>query len=177
MLAYVTLIAAIAALATAELKTAPLSEDKSFMMDWEIKDGNITVEVKGKSTGWVGWGLSPTGDMEGADLMIGWVRNGTVHVYDFHATANTRPILDTDQDYTAISGKEEDGYTTIKFTRKLVTNNAPQDGEVPDIDIEAGKEYNIIWAWNDEKPENDDPEKIKYHGEEAENRGSVKVTL
>ena len=49
-----------------------------YVMLWKLLDGNeIQFEVHCKTTGWVGLGLSSNGGMEGADLTIGWVKNGT----------------------------------------------------------------------------------------------------
>ena len=47
---------------------------------WNIEDDNITVEVQVQTKGWVGFGLSPNGDMKGSDVVIGWVQDGK-HVF------------------------------------------------------------------------------------------------
>ena len=44
---------------------------------------NISFAVRVKTTGWIGFGLSPNGQMPGSDVVIGWV-DGTN--YYFHVT-------------------------------------------------------------------------------------------
>lgn len=55
---------------------APLDEDLKYLLDWSFDEAkqiiNFTVRVK--TTGWVGFGISPyTGKMPGSDVVIGWV--------------------------------------------------------------------------------------------------------
>ena len=45
---------------------------------------NISFAVRVRTTGWVGFGLSPNGQMPQSDVVIGWVENGgrsQFHVY------------------------------------------------------------------------------------------------
>ena len=44
---------------------------------------NISFALRVKTTGWIGFGLSPNGQMPGSDVVIGWV-DGTN--YYFHVT-------------------------------------------------------------------------------------------
>ncbi len=50
-----------------------------YMLYWKFDKAKetITFSVRVKTTGWVGFGLSPTGDMIGSDVVIGWVADGT----------------------------------------------------------------------------------------------------
>lgn len=61
-----------------------LDPEGYFLLQWnssKTTDGTIHFEVGVRTQGYVGLGLSPTGTMAGADLMIGWVtKNGTVYV-------------------------------------------------------------------------------------------------
>ena len=44
---------------------------------------NISFAVRVKTTGWIGFGLSPNGQMPGSDVVIGWVDESN---YYFHVT-------------------------------------------------------------------------------------------
>ena len=40
---------------------------------------NISFAVRVQTTGWVGFGLSPNGQMPGSDVVIGWVQDGRAY--------------------------------------------------------------------------------------------------
>ena len=44
-----------------------------YVLFWKFDEETITFEVHGKTTGWVGFGLSPNGGMAGSDMVIGWI--------------------------------------------------------------------------------------------------------
>ena len=54
--------------------SATLLED-SYELFWRFDRDlkNITFAVRVKTTGWVGFGLSPNGEMTNSDLVLGWV--------------------------------------------------------------------------------------------------------
>ena len=55
--------------------------DPSYKLHWsfDLQAGTIAFAVNVSTTGWVGFGLSPNGQMPGSDVVIGWVRrNGQV---------------------------------------------------------------------------------------------------
>jgi len=54
-----------------------------FRLFWKLVDNekSIQFELHCKNTGWVGFGLSPNGDMKGADIAMSWVdSNGKAHL-------------------------------------------------------------------------------------------------
>ncbi len=56
---------------------------EQYQLFWKLVDNDefIQFEMHCKTTGWVGFGLSPNGDMPGADITIGWVdTNGQVQL-------------------------------------------------------------------------------------------------
>ena len=53
-----------------------LVKDDIYHLFWKSDNMSITFEVHAKVKGWVGFGLSPTGSMENADIVIGWVKDG-----------------------------------------------------------------------------------------------------
>ena len=111
-----------------------------------INNDEIQFELHCRTTGWCGFGLSPNGDMLG-DIAIGWVDStGKGHLKDTHVdSSKTKPLLDKQQDLTLIDSKELNGYTILKFKRKL--NTCDKD----DIEIKIETNY-MIFAWNDEDP-------------------------
>ena len=50
----------------------------NFYIYWKYDELSITFHLVAKTTGWVGFGLSPDGEMENSDVVIGWVDNDRV---------------------------------------------------------------------------------------------------
>ena len=61
-----------------------LDEESNYLLDWsyDISQKTMQFTVRVKTTGWIGFGLSPyTGKMPGSDIVIGWVdENGKAHL-------------------------------------------------------------------------------------------------
>ena len=58
---------------------AALDEDQNVKLYWNVSTENkeIVFTVEAKTTGWVGFGISSgQGKMKGADVVIGWVKDG-----------------------------------------------------------------------------------------------------
>lgn len=52
--------------------------DRNFAVFWTPGEDDITFEVQVRTLGYVGLGFSSDGKMKGADMIIGWVRDGQV---------------------------------------------------------------------------------------------------
>ena len=52
---------------------ATLHEDYTLYWTFDNDAQNITFAVRVRTTGWVGFGLSPNGQMPQSDVVIGWV--------------------------------------------------------------------------------------------------------
>ena len=58
---------------------ASLDQDENVKLYWNVSTANkeISFTVEAKTTGWIGFGISSgQGKMEGADIVIGWVKDG-----------------------------------------------------------------------------------------------------
>ena len=55
--------------------------DGSYTLHWkfDLEAETIGFAVNVSTRGWVGFGLSPNGGMTGSDVVIGWVKDGSVH--------------------------------------------------------------------------------------------------
>ena len=99
-----------------------------YILFWKIiNEEEIQFEVHVKTSGWVGLGLSPNGGMAGSDIAIGWVKDNKAYLKDCYASEKSTPIEDKIQDYRLIDGAEIDGYTILKFSRKLITCDEAND--------------------------------------------------
>ncbi|MGH0115069.1 UNVERIFIED_CONTAM: hypothetical protein FKN15_070589 [Acipenser sinensis] len=94
----------------------------SLRWGFDSKQETITFQLACKTRGWVGFGLSPSGEMDGSDIVIGGVNpDGTTYFTDRHAVGDQLPLVDGSQDYTLLSLKEDATGTTMKFSRKVQT--------------------------------------------------------
>ncbi|XP_073252711.1 DBH-like monooxygenase protein 1 [Porites lutea] len=127
---------------------APLDENQHVKLYWNVSIAKkeIIFTVEAKATGWVGFGISSgQGKMQGADIVIGWVKDGQTYFKDRHADGRVMPKIDSQQDCELISLEEDNGKTIMKFKRKLDTCD-PQDNK-----IEAGT-TKVIYAYHPEDP-------------------------
>ncbi|PSN48994.1 hypothetical protein C0J52_03862 [Blattella germanica] len=52
--------------------------DPNYSVFWTPGEEDITFEVQVRTLGYIGFGFSDDGKMPGADLVVGWVQEGTV---------------------------------------------------------------------------------------------------
>jgi len=69
------LVLQVDALLSSDVKwTNELNFDTDFIVKWDSEDPDfLTMEISGPTTGYVGIGFSPRGDMFDSDIVIGWV--------------------------------------------------------------------------------------------------------
>ena len=69
---------------SAILASDPATQKPIYTVDWSYNRMNktITFRLTVNSTGWLGFGLSPTGGMKDSDIVVGWVtKNGEAIIY------------------------------------------------------------------------------------------------
>ena len=52
--------------------------DPNYSVFWTPGEQEITFEVQVRTMGYIGFGFSSDGNMAGADMVIGWIRDGKV---------------------------------------------------------------------------------------------------
>ncbi|XP_031571436.1 DBH-like monooxygenase protein 1 isoform X2 [Actinia tenebrosa] len=141
------------------------SQKIKFYWTVDQAEESISFAVEAVTTGWIGLGFSPsTGRMKGADIVIGWVKDGKPYLTDRHGEGYSLPPLDDSQDYKLISGTEKDGKTTMKFSRKFDTCDNQ------DYKFEEGT-TRVIFAYHEEDPTSDT--NMKKHSD----KGSRSILL
>ena len=58
----------------------PINGTDRYIVYWSASDDVITMEIQAETLGYVGFGISESGDMKGADIVIGTVINGTADI-------------------------------------------------------------------------------------------------
>ncbi|XP_031557426.1 DBH-like monooxygenase protein 1 [Actinia tenebrosa] len=144
-----------------------LDPSQKIKLYWTVNQAeeSISFAVEAVTTGWFGLGFSPsTGRMKGADIVIGWVKDGKPYLTDRYGEGYFVPAMDDSQDYKLISGTEKDGKTTMKFSRKIDTCDRQ------DYKFEGGT-TRVIFAYHEEDPTSDT--NMKKHSD----KGSRSILL
>lgn len=109
-----------------------------FEFSWLVDGAYLQVELTAPTTGWVLVGFQGTFQYHDANIIIGYVSGGDVHVRDDFGIDNDTHESDSSlqggqQNATDTSGSEEQGSTTIAFTIPLdsgdVWDNVLADGD------------------------------------------------
>lgn len=121
-----------------------------YVLSWNFTATDIVFKVEARSTGWVGFGISPNGGMSNSDMILAWTNsNGGVEFRDAH-TDNSfikSVTYDITQNWKKLFYLKANGKTTVIFTRKLRVCNPDQAPNEINIDI-APTQY-VIYAYGD----------------------------
>ncbi|KAM6915130.1 DBH-like monooxygenase protein 2 homolog [Xenentodon cancila] len=139
-----------------------LDPDRLVCLKWGFDnlEGNITFQLTVNSTGWVGFGFSPNGDMDGSDIVMGGLGPRGSYFTDRYSTGDSMPLVDDDQSYTLLSVTENDDQTTMTFQRSI------QACDDKDFHITV-QPIKLIYAYGT-------TDEMKYHGAR---RGTKEVNL
>ncbi len=71
---------------------AKLDQDGMYELFWsfDLDAETISFAVRVKTIGWVGFGLSPNGQMPGSDVVIGWVDDEGVEFFHVSSAVNVQ---------------------------------------------------------------------------------------
>ncbi|KAK9497677.1 hypothetical protein O3M35_004361 [Rhynocoris fuscipes] len=107
------------------------SNECLYQAHWHLKTKtskiHFTIQTKNTNT-WTGIAFSRDHKMSQTDAIIGWVdKSGRPFMMDTWIVGQTAPKLDESQDITNITGRTEDGVTTLTFERNPDTSDTQQD--------------------------------------------------
>ncbi|KXS11476.1 hypothetical protein M427DRAFT_138254 [Gonapodya prolifera JEL478] len=118
----------------------------------DVKDaGNglasITLSITKTNLAWVAFGISPTGQMPGANIMVAWPSGSSVVISDRKATGRVMPAPKAIQNTVVTSGSytASTGVFTVTFTRPFVT------GDTADFALTQGAQ-NYLFAYKQGTP-------------------------
>lgn len=148
----------------------PVNDDLTWYFDLVLSDPNVTdgsilcSRFESNTTGWIGWGISPTKEMEGAEAVIGVPADGTVKKYILYGkdVSMVTAMDDADQTLMDVSiTQDEEGRTTMSFTKYLFEDKY---GIIPNDFINS-----FIWATGSTN-------ELSYHGASRGNFGMNLLT-
>jgi len=96
---------------------------ENITFSWTIQGDEIHVQLSAKTEGWVAVGFDPIDAMEGANIIIGAVKDGQVKIEDHFGDRKRGHTNDEElggkNNVKNPAGTEEKGVTTISFTIPL----------------------------------------------------------
>lgn len=111
---------------------------------WQPDSETLSVRVAATTTGWVAVGFDPTAGMQGANIIVGFVKDGALHIRDDYGSAQYAHAPDTSAggatNVLPDSGIELAGRTEIRFRIPLNSLDAR------DRPLTPGTAYNVILA-------------------------------
>lgn len=176
------LILAIFVFALASCQTTTWDENTSFInnadlganvqLQWNFTTQDIYIKLVVQTDGWVGFGLSPNGAMQNADMILAWTNpDGTTHFKDSHSSASGYKVsIDTVQNWKRLFYSRVNGATTVIFTRALKICVSSVDQLADEVNINIEPSSHVIWAYGDSFRNN-------FPGYHASNRGSKSLPL
>lgn len=145
-----------------------LIEPDVYIFHWNYTKVDLTGEIHVKTNGWVAFGLTPNGGMDGSDVFVSWLdTNGKANFTDRYIRQRS-VLIDKQQDWELISASISDEYTIVKFRRDIQTCDTNDE----DLVIEEGTPR-VLYAFGLSSPLAG--RDISYHG--STNRGSKVVQL
>jgi len=135
-----------------------------FKASWDVVGNNtLNVAIEAATTGWVAVGFSKTITMDSTDYVMGGYNSTSASTYGsdyfFNSTGpgcpQCAPVLDSANNLLTLSSSENNGVTTLNFSRLLKT-----DDSTGDYDLSIGS-YALVWAFRNTSANGDDLS--KYH--------------
>ena len=153
---------------TLEGYTRVSDESMAFDFQWKVDGKNLNVQLAAPTTGWLAIGFDPTNKMADANILIGYVTDGSVFLRDDFGAGQVKHSPDTklggEEHFSDLEGNETGGITRIRFTIPL------DSGDAFDKVLEQGRTYKVIYSYGP----NGKDDFGSYH---TQNRGSFEITL
>lgn len=127
-----------------------LAQSGSFALRYKVAEAQfLECILEGNSSGWIAVGFNPTVQMRDANIIIGYVENGTGFIRDDFGTGNVSHTSDLSlggtNDATLLAASLQEGITTLKFRIPL------NSGDPYDRVLSPGETYPVIFARGAEK--------------------------
>lgn len=147
---HLTLVAVVSLALTVSAQGADYQHSltaEKITFDWTVDGENLAVRLSAPTEGWVAVGFNPVKQMQGANIVLGYVKKGKVKVFDEIGTKPNQHAKDDKKggadNVTLVGGAEENGTTTIEFTIPL------NSGDETDGKIDPAADTVVILAFGE----------------------------
>ncbi|KAJ3326201.1 hypothetical protein HDV06_000077 [Boothiomyces sp. JEL0866] len=102
--------------------TLTTGSNKTMQLYWQVTGDSIEFGLASQNGAtWLGLGVSDAGGMKGADVWLGYQKDGKFSLEDRYSKAPGTPDLDTSQDLMLLKSYQSGNVTAFTFSRKLET--------------------------------------------------------
>ena len=130
------------AIAPEEYRHVLVDPGTNIVLFWQNDASTLYVGLVGPGTGWVAVGFGARNQMQGADIVIGAVRDGVLTLEDQFGSGPFSHRSDKVSSLLQRGGSEVDGKTIIEFALPLAT------GEADDVSLATGQTVTVILAFH-----------------------------
>jgi len=130
------------AIAPEEYRHVLIDEGTGVVLFWQNDVSTLYVGLVGPGTGWVAVGFDAKNRMQGANILIGAVTDGTLTLEDQFGSGPFSHRGDRVSSLLQRGGSEVDGKTIIEFALPLAT------GEADDVALTPGQTVTVILAFH-----------------------------
>jgi hypothetical protein len=115
---------------------------QGYSLLWRVNGDMLDFVLSYETTGWISVGFDPSRMMQDANIIIGYVADGTATISDQYGTGRTTHRPDTEiggaDSLVNAAGVEEKGYTEMSFSIPL------DSGEDSDRPLKPGGTYTVL---------------------------------
>ncbi|XP_052787977.1 DBH-like monooxygenase protein 1 [Mya arenaria] len=144
-----------------------MDQEGKYVLRWGFNSSDIWFEAQVQTLGFVGFGISQSGRMFPADVVVGWIANEQAYFRDYHTERYGHPNGNETTDWFGDYGYEENGWTVLGFHRALDTCDT-----VGDIKIDKTT-MKLIYSYDPVDPDANSATPLFHH----DYRGSKSVSL
>ena len=130
-------------------------EEMNF--SWNLNESTMDIRISAETTGWVGIGFNPEEHMLGANIILGYVKDGKARIEDHYGIQKRAHGPDEKEggsvNITNPEGWEENGVTTLAFTIPL------NSGDKYDPPVKTDGISTLIFAYGGDR----DSLKTRHH--------------
>uniref|UniRef100_A0A8C8AKU6 Monooxygenase DBH like 1 n=1 Tax=Otus sunia TaxID=257818 RepID=A0A8C8AKU6_9STRI len=121
--------------------SAVLDGAAAYRLRWGRRGSALAFRLEVRTRGYVGFGLSASGGMASADIVVGGVERGQPYLQDYFTDENRVLRKDPQQDYHLEYAMENSTHTILAFSRELHTCDA-NDKSITESTVR------VIWAYH-----------------------------
>ena len=130
------------AIAPEEYRHVLVDQGTNIVLFWQNDVSTLYVGLVGPGTGWVAVGFGAKSHMQGANIVIGAVTDGTLTLEDEFGSGPFSHRGDKVSSLLQRGGSEVDGKTIIEFALPLAT------GEADDVALSPGQTVTVLLAFH-----------------------------
>ncbi|XP_047931727.1 DBH-like monooxygenase protein 1 isoform X1 [Anser cygnoides] len=121
--------------------SALLDGAAAYRLRWGRRGSALAFRLEVRTRGYVGFGLSASGGMASADIVVGGVEGGQPYLQDYFTDENRVLKKDPQQDYHLEYAMENSTHTILAFSRELHTCDT-NDKSITESTVR------VIWAYH-----------------------------